>query len=121
MPDQQQSHELAAATASAPEQSHLSLGKSLVSEQRMWSQLAGQGRAQPASAAADTLKLCEGIFSQPHGQPTSPFLDTHLGKQPELWGSSDLGSSCTDPKYMAEEIRKQQQQSFRHLLERQDL
>ena len=92
-----------------------------MSKTSIWSQLAGQDRAQPASASADSFKACEGIFSQPHVQPTSVFLDAHLRKQPELWGSSGLGSPCTDPRNMAEEIRKQQQQSFRHLLERQDV
>lgn len=87
----------------------------------MRSHLAGQSRAQPASAPADSFQPSEDIFSQPGVQPTSLSPDTHIGKQPDPWYCFSLGSSCTDPKDMAEEIRKQQQQSFRNLLERQDL
>ena len=126
VPDQQQAHadELAAAANSAhsaAELSKCSLGKSLASKRSIWSPLAGQGRAQPASASADTFQLSEGTFSQPCVQPTSLLSDTHLGEQSDFQGSSKLGSSCVDANVMAEEIRKQQQQSFKHLLEQQNL
>lgn len=127
MPDQQHPHlnEVAAAATSAlsaPEESKFSLGKSLVSKQSMWSQMAGQGRTPPASdTEKDSIQLSEGMFSQPRVQPTNLFSDIHMGKKPDPWGSSNLGSFCTDPKDMAEEIQKQQQQSFRRLLEQQNL
>ena len=128
MPDQQhpQLDEVAAAATSAlstPRDSKFSPGKSLVSKRSMWSQMGGQGRTPPASDTEkkDSIQLSEGMVSQPRVQPTSLFSDTHMGKKPDPWGSSNLCSFCTNPKDMAEEIQKQQQQSFRRLLEQQNL
>lgn len=124
VPEQPQSHsnELSTATfatRSAPAQH--SLGRSSLSKGSMWPQPAGQGRAQPAPASANNLRLSEGIFSQPSLQQTTPYLQSRVTKQPELWGSSDSGSPSTDPKDMAAEIRKQQEYSIRHLLQQQGL
>lgn len=131
MPDQQQApaDELSAVTSSAhsaPEPSKFLSGKlsgkSSMSKSSVWSRSAWQGSAQSASTSAhNSRKLSEGIFDQPLVQPTSSFLTAHMAKYPELCGSPDVDSPSIDLKDMAEEIRQQQQQSFRQLLERQDL
>lgn len=105
-----------------------------MSKSGRWCHSAKQSSTHSAGASADTVGPSEGIFNQPCGQACNPdprlsgllqpvraFLKAHMAKRSEPWGSADLRCSVTDPQGMAEEIRQQQQQSFKHLLERQKL
>lgn len=139
MSDRQQAHsdELSPVTCSPhtpAEQSRSCVGKSPMSKSSTQYHSARQGSTQSACACEEDVVPSEGIFKQPCGQAynpdpslprvlqaTRPFLKAHMAKRPELLGSADLRCSMTDPKAMAEEIRQHQQQSFRHLMERQSL
>lgn len=134
VPNQQAAHsnELSPVTCSrhpAAEQSKLSVGNFPMSRSCTRCHTARLSSIQSGSASADNAVAAEGLWNQPCAQacdlgpsllrllqPTCPFMKAHMAKRPEL--SSDLPSSVTAGQDMAEEIRQQQQQSFKRLVER---
>ena len=55
-------------------------------------------------------------------QPTSPVLELHVDKPPELWGPAGLDSALTaEQSLMAAEIQEQQQQSFMRFMDHESI